>query len=74
MTAKNNRLYKAEKGCFIMRLSDGKIMGESICLGTADSIENYEDIEYTEEQLKDFYREIGVDVESEKFKKEHGLS
>lgn len=53
--------YNANEGCFIMRKSDNFIMGESICLGDADSIDNYDDIEYTEESYEEFYRSIGME-------------
>ena len=45
--------YNANEGCFIVRKSDDFIMGESICLGDADSIDNYDDVEYTEESYED---------------------
>ena len=53
--------YKANEGCFIIRKSDDFIMGESICLGDADSIDNYDDVEYTEESYEEFYRSIGME-------------
>lgn len=55
--------YKANEGCFIVRKEDNYIMGEDICLGSADSIDNYTDVEYTEESYKAFYESIGVDIE-----------
>ena len=53
--------YAASDGCFIVRKSDGFIMGESIDLGTADSIDNYEDQPYTEESYEEFYKSIGME-------------
>lgn len=53
--------YKAAEGCFIVRKSDGFIMGEEIDLGSADSIDNYEDKEYTEESYNAFYESIGME-------------
>lgn len=54
--------YKADEGCFIVRNEDNYIMGEDICLGSADSIENYHDEKYNEEGYKAFYEGIGIDV------------
>ena len=43
MLTTDNRRYAADEGCFIVRKSDQKIMGEAIDLGSDDNIENYED-------------------------------
>lgn len=59
----NTSTYKAEEGCFIVRKADGFIMGESIDLGSADSIDNYEDKEYTKEEYKEFCEEYGIKYE-----------
>jgi hypothetical protein len=56
----NTSIYKAEEGCFIVRKADGFIMGESIDLGSADSIDNYEDKEYTEEEYNEFNEKYGI--------------
>lgn len=53
--------YNANEGCFIVRKSDDFIMGESICLGDADYIDNYDDVEYTEESYEAFYKSIGIE-------------
>lgn len=55
--------YTAEKGNFIVRKADSFIMGENIDLGSADSIDNYEEQPYTEESYKEFYASIGIDIE-----------
>ena len=55
------RNYYADKGNFIVRKRDNFIMGEDICLGTADSIDNYEEQPYTEESYKAFYESIGME-------------
>jgi hypothetical protein len=65
LTQKGSR-YQAEEGNFIVRKADGFIMGEGICLGDADSIDNYKEEPYTEESYKEFYASIGVDIEKEK--------
>lgn len=57
----NERIYKADKGCFIVRKVDNFIMGEEIDLGTADSIDNYEDQPYTEESYNQFYESLGIE-------------
>lgn len=54
-------IYKADKGCFIIRKSDNFIMGEDIDLGSADSIDNYEDQPYTEESYNQFYESLGIE-------------
>lgn len=59
---KEGRNYYAEKGNFIVRKADGFIMGEDICLGSADSIENYKEEPYTEESYRAFYESIGMEV------------
>jgi len=58
MTKKDEFRYEAAEGCFIVRKNDGFIMGDRICLGSADSIDNYEDQPYTEESYKAFYDSI----------------
>ena len=61
MTQIDEYRYNANEGCFIVRKSDDFIMGESICLGDTDSIENYEDKEYTDESYEAFYKSIGME-------------
>lgn len=67
----NNTIYQADEGCFIVRKFDKYIMGESIDLGSADTIDNYEDIQYTEESYKEFYESIGVQIHKEEQPKQH---
>ncbi len=57
----DERIYKANTNCFIVRKSDNFIMGEEIDLGTADSIDNYEDQPYTEESYNQFYESLGIE-------------
>lgn len=66
MLTTDNRRYAADEGCFIVRKSDQKIMGEAIDLGSDDNIENYEDQAYTEESYREFYTSIGVDIDAQK--------
>jgi len=58
--------FTAEDGNFIVRKSDGYIMGETIDLGTDDSIANYEEQPYTEESYKAFYESLGIKQKEEK--------
>ena len=67
MKQKGN-IYTAEAGNLIIRKADGFIMGEEIDLGSADSIDNYEEKPFTEEEIKAFYESI--DVESPKKREE----
>ena len=57
--------YQADNGKFIVRKSDSFIMGEAICLGDADIIDNYTEVEYTEESYKEFYESIGEPIPAE---------
>lgn len=65
MLTTDNRRYAADEGCFIVRKSDQKIMGEAIDLGSDDNIENYEDQPYTDESYREFYASIGIDVDAQ---------
>ena len=58
----NEHFYEADDGCFIVRKEDNFIMGEGIDLGLTDSIDNYEDVPYTEESYKAFYISIGQEL------------
>ena len=46
----SERDYNASEGYFIIRLVDDFIMGSGISLGSNDSIDNYYEREYTEEE------------------------
>ena len=65
MLQKTETRFIADEGCFIVRKSDQKIMGEAIDLGSADNIENYEDQAYTDESYREFYASIGIDVDEQ---------
>lgn len=54
-------LYEADDGKMFVRLSDGKIMGDGIDLGADDSIDNYEERTFTEEERAAFWGSIGMD-------------
>ena len=53
-------IYTAEEGKLIVRKSDDFIMGPDIDLGSADSIDNYEERDFTEEEIKEFYEQVGL--------------
>jgi len=47
--AENTSLYLADEGKTFVRKDDAFVMGTGIDLGINDSIENYEEVELTEE-------------------------
>lgn len=65
----NTNLYKADEGKLIVRKSDDFIMGDAIDLGSADSIENYEERAFSEEEIAAFWESLGIKRE----KKEENL-
>lgn len=56
----DSRNYLAEEGKLIVRISDGKIMGDEISLGTEDDISNYEERDFTKDQIDEFFESVGV--------------
>lgn len=60
---KNDNIYTADEGKLIVRKADGFIMGDAIDLGSADSIENYEERAFSEEEIKAFWESLGVKKE-----------
>lgn len=56
----NTSIYSAEKGMLIVRKVDQFIMGPDIDLGSADSIDNYEEKAFTKEEIKAFYESVGM--------------
>ena len=64
MTNKNN-IYTADEGKLIVRKADDFIMGDAIDLGSADSIDNYEERAFSEEEIKAFWESIGIPVPGE---------
>lgn len=57
----NSRMYEADDGKMLVRVSDGKVIGDGICLGDNDDISNYEEHEFTEEQRVQFFKDIGME-------------
>lgn len=59
MTNKNN-IYTADEGKLIVRKADDFIMGDAIDLGSADSIDNYEERAFSKEEIAAFWESLGV--------------
>lgn len=55
------RQFDADEGKMIVRKSDGFIMGDGLDLGVSDSIDNYEERGFTEEERAAFWESIGMD-------------
>lgn len=55
-----NNIYTAEEGKLIVRIEDDFIMGPDIDLGTDDDITNYEEREFTKEEIRKFYENLGI--------------
>ena len=62
MKREKNNMYYAKKGYLIVEKSTGEIMGDTISLGTEDSIDNYEEKVVTEEERKAFFESIGQPI------------
>lgn len=54
----NTSIYKAEEEKLIVRKADNFIMGDAIDLGSEDDINNYEDREFSQEEIDAFYESI----------------
>lgn len=59
-------LYEADEGKMIVRKADGFVMGDGIDLGVNDSIDNYEEREFTDEERAEFWESIGMDDPKER--------
>lgn len=59
MVQDKNKFY-AEDGKLIVRKSDDFIMGDGIDLGSEDSIDNYEERVFSEEEANAFWESVGV--------------
>ena len=57
----NSRTYEADGGKMLVRVSDGKVIGDGICLGDNDDISNYEEREFDDEQRAQFFKDIGIE-------------
>lgn len=54
-------IYEADDGKMLVRKSDSKIMGDGIDLGVNDTIANYEEREFTEDERNAFWKSVGMD-------------
>lgn len=63
MRQENNMYYAEDEKSLIVRIRDQFIMGPAICLGETDSIDNYEEKSFSDEELRAFYESIGEDYE-----------
>lgn len=57
----NSRTYEADDGKMLVRVSDGKVIGDWICIGDNDDIGNYEEREFTDEQWEQIFKDIGME-------------
>lgn len=55
----NENIYKADKGKWFVRKADSFVMGKSLDMGIYDSIENYDEVAYTEEEYNEFQNRYG---------------
>ena len=46
--------WVADEGTLFVRISDNRIMGDTLFLGEDDSIDNYREQTFTEEERKEF--------------------
>ena len=56
----NGNIYIADEGKLIVRKSDDFIMGPDIDLGSADNINNYEERDFTQEEIDAFFESVGI--------------
>lgn len=59
--AEGTRMYKADDGKMIVRVADGKVVGDDLWLGVNDNIANYREDAFTEEQRAQFFKGIGME-------------
>ena len=57
---KENNMYYAADSKLIVRKSDGKIMGDAICLSESDNIDNYEERDFTKEEITAFNESVDI--------------
>lgn len=60
MKQETDTLWYADEGKFIVRKNDNAVMGEGINIGVEDSIDNYMEREYTQEEFEQFYANLGM--------------
>ena len=55
----NTGIYVADEGKMLVRKADGFVMGDQLDLGVNDSIENYEERTFTEDERAAFWASLG---------------
>lgn len=65
----NKNIYTADDGKLIVRKADDFIMGDAIDLGSADSIDNYEERDFSKEEIDAFWQSLGVEINKKNSKK-----
>ena len=63
MRQEDNMYYAEDEKGLIVRKEDQFIMGPIICLGETDSIENYEEKSFSDEEIEAFYKSINENYE-----------
>jgi len=53
-------LYLADDGRMFVRKSDNVVLGDGVDLGVGDSIDNYDEREFTAEERAAFWESIGM--------------
>ena len=53
-------LYLSDDGRMLVRKADNKVVGDGVDLGEGDSIDNYEEREFTAEERAAFWESIGM--------------
>ena len=56
-----SRIYTADEKKMFVRKSDGRIFGDALQLGQNDTIDNYEEREFSEEERAAFWESVGID-------------
>ena len=69
----NGNIYTADEGKWFIRKSDSFVMGESMDMGVEDSIENYDEIAYTQEEYNEFCEKCGIKLAEEVLPKNKSL-
>ena len=56
-----SRIHMADEGKMFVRKSDGHIFGDALQIGQNDTIDNYEEREFTEEERAAFWESVGIE-------------
>lgn len=58
----NENIYTADEGKWFVRKTDSFVMGKVLDMGNTDSIDNYDEVEYTEEEYEAFCEKYGIEI------------